>query len=440
MKYPPSPTPWPAPAAGGPVSASVRLPGSKSLTARYLLLAALADSPSQITGALTSRDTDLMIAALRALGAQILPDDAAPHPRPDPHPILTIQPRPIAGPAEIDVGLAGTVMRFLPPLAALTTEPVHFDGDHAARLRPMAPLIEALRELGVTIDDGERGHLPFTVRGSGAVKCSSVEVDASTSSQFLSALLLAAPAYGGLTVSSTGAVPSLPHVEMTLAALRTFGAQVQPGPASGPARSWQVSGRLTGQQLAVEPDLSNAGPFLAAAVVTGGKVTVQGWPKTTTQAGDLLKQYLTAFGADVTWTPEGLSVSGPDRPSGVELDLTPAGELTPTLAAIAAVASGPSRLNGIGHLRGHETDRLAALTTEINQLGGRARQLADGLEIEPAPLHGGVVETYGDHRMAMFAAVIGLVVPGVAIRDVATTSKTMPGFAECWQRFLDGEQ
>jgi 3-phosphoshikimate 1-carboxyvinyltransferase len=442
--------PWPAPFASTRIDASVCLPGSKSLTARYLVLAALADSPSHLSGALISRDTQLMIAGLAALGARIDVDDAGPHPSAqgtDPlgrpplpgtdqsghGPGLTVAPAPIAGPARIETGLAGTVMRFLPPVAALAREPVEFDGDPAARRRPMGPLIEALRALGVRVEDDGRGRLPFAVHGIGGVEHHCVGVDASASSQFLSALLLAAPALGGLDVTAPGPVPSAPHVQMTLAALRQFGAHAEPIP-----NGWRVGGRLGGRDVRIEPDLSNAAPFLAAGVVTAGRVTAVDWPSTTVQPGDLLREFLAAMGADVSWTPDGLTVLGPDRPRGVDLDLGAAGELAPTLAAIAAVATTPSRLTGIGHLRGHETDRLAALTREINRLGGRARELPDGLEIVPAPLHGGAVETYGDHRMATFAAVIGLVVPGVTIRDVATTAKTLPDFPERWTAMVNG--
>jgi 3-phosphoshikimate 1-carboxyvinyltransferase len=416
------------------VDATVPLPGSKSLTARYLVLAAQAASPTRLTGALLARDTDLMIEALRALGQHI---DVGPDG------VVDVVPGPVRGPALIDAGLAGTVMRFCLPLAALADAPVRLDGDPAARRRPMAGLIDAVRALGVVVDDDAAGHLPVTVHGTGGVARRSVRVDSSASSQFLSALLLAAPGLGGLDVAAVGAVPSRPHVEMTLAALRAFGAEVaclpDPGaPGDAQPRRWRVSGPLAGQNLTVEPDLSGAAPFLAAAVVTGGRVTVPGWPESTTQAGDLLRRFLPEFGAEVALTPAGLTVRGPARARGVDLDLAEAGELTPVLAAIATLAETPSRLTGIGHLRGHETDRLAALTAQIRHLGGRARELPDGLAIDPAPLHGGTVATYGDHRMAMFAAVIGLAQPGVAIRDVGTTAKTMADFPERWMAMVEG--
>jgi 3-phosphoshikimate 1-carboxyvinyltransferase len=373
-------------------------------------------------------------------------------------------------------------MRFCPPLAALASQPVSFDGDPAARQRPMAPLIAALRSLAVRIEDGGLGRLPFTVHGPGQSGPGRVVIDAAASSQFASALLLAAPAWGGLEVVLAGPAPSAPHIDMTLAALRQFGAEVEPltkrgapaadrpatipavpaassltgqvGPppasltgakgltatsASVPAAAgWRVSGSLSGRTVTVEPDLSGAAAFVAAAVATGGEVRVPAWPEATTQPGDFLRSYLPAMGAQVRRDSAGLTVNGPSQPRGADLDLSPAGELAPVLAALAAVADRPSRLTGIGHLRGHETDRLAALTTEINRLGGRARELPDGIAIEPVPLQAGRVQTYGDHRLAMFGAVIGLVVPGIEIEDIATTAKTMPDFRQRWTAMVEG--
>ncbi|MDR0625796.1 MAG: 3-phosphoshikimate 1-carboxyvinyltransferase, partial [Bifidobacteriaceae bacterium] len=293
--------------------------------------------------------------------------------------------------------------------------------------------------------DGQ--SLPFSVFGTGAVKGGSVSLDSSLSSQFLSALLLAAPRFQtGLTVRLTPAtLPSRPHVDMTVGALRRFGATVRLEGHS----AWRVEpGGLNGQDLTIEPDLSNAAPFLAAALVAGGSVRVPGWPATSDQPGGLLRDYLAAFGASVSYeeaapSPPPASGTGqltvkaePGQIKGVDLDLSRAGELAPTLAALAALAVGPSRLGGIGHLKGHETDRLRALTSEINRLGGRARETADGLEIEPAPLHGALVRTYGDHRMATFGALIGLAVPGVSVEDVGVTAKTLPTFPQLWREML----
>ena len=424
------PTPlWPAPVATGPVRATVPLPGSKSVTNRALLLAALAEGPGTVRRALRSRDADLMAAALRALGTGLTPT-AESASAVD----WTITPGPVRGGAAIDVGLAGTVMRFVPPMAALADGPVSFDGDPQARQRPMRQMLDALRALGVAVTgDG----LPFTVRGP--ITGGEVVLDASASSQFVSGLLLTAPRFPkGVTVRHQGPpVPSMPHIAMTVQMLRDAGATVD----DGEPNVWRVEpGPLAARDLTVEPDLSNAAPFLAAALVTGGEVTVPGWPERTTQGGDALRGLLAEMGADVRRTPDGLTVSGTGTVRGIDADLRDVGELTPTIAALAALADGPSRLSGIAPRRGHETDRLAALATEINRLGGDVRETADGLEIRPRPLTGGVFRSYADHRMATAGAVIGLVVPGVQVEDIATTAKTLPEFPRMWARMLGGDR
>jgi 3-phosphoshikimate 1-carboxyvinyltransferase len=415
--------------ASGPVDAEVRVPASKSLTARALVLAALADGPTLIRGPLRARDTLLMADGLRALGIGI--DDEGPEGD------WRVTPRPLRGGGAIDCGLAGTVMRFLPPLAALADGPVAFDGDPAARQRPMGPLLAALRALGVTVDDGGRGALPFTVHGTGAVRGGHAAIDAASSSQFVSALLLAGCRFDdGLALEALGPVPSHPHIEMTLAMLSDAGVRAeQPAPGR-----WTVApGRPRAGQVAMEPDLSNAAPFLAAALVCGGRVTVRDWPLATTQPGDDLRRILPLMGAsEARLDGGGLTVRGEGAVHGVDLDLAHAGELAPTLAALAALADTASTLTGIGHLRGHETDRLAALATELNALGGQVEQTSDGLVIEPAPLRGGVFHTYGDHRMATAGALLGLRVPGILVEDIATTAKTLPGFTELWSGMLAG--
>ncbi|MEV5414405.1 3-phosphoshikimate 1-carboxyvinyltransferase [Thermopolyspora sp. NPDC052614] len=416
---------WPAPTASGPVRATVRLPGSKSVTNRALPLAALAEAPGTVRRALRSRDADLMAAALRALGAGLTASDESVSAA-DWH----VVPGPIRGGASIDVGLAGTVMRFVPPIAGLADGEVRFDGDAAARRRPMGPLLAALRELGARVDGDA---LPFTIRGP--IRGGEVTLDASASSQLVSGLLLAAPRFDkGVTVRHVGPpVPSAPHIEMTVRMLREAGARVDDGERD----VWRVEpGPIAALDLTVEPDLSNAAPFLAAALVTGGEVTVPGWPERTTQGGDALRGLLAEMGATVTRVPEGLRVTGTGRVGGIDADLHDVGELTPTIAALAALADGPSTLRGVAHLRGHETDRLAALAAEINALGGDARETADGLEIRPRPLRGGVFHSYEDHRMATAGAVIGLVVPGVEVENIATTAKTLPEFARMWARML----
>ena len=418
---------WPAPHPHGPVSGQVTVPGSKSLTNRALILSALADGPSALTGVLAARDTSLMRAALVSLGTGISETGG----------VVTVTPGSLKGPAEVDCGLAGTVMRFVPPVAALADGPVCFDGDRYARERPMSVVLDALRTLGASIDDGGSGTMPFTVHGTGSMPGGTVTVDASASSQFVSALLLAGARYdAGVDVRHDGKpVPSLPHIEMSVAMLRERGVTIDD---SDPNR-WVVSpGPIAAHDTAIEPDLSNAAPFLAAAVVTGGSVTVTGWPDSTTQPGGMLPEIFTRFGASVSRSAAGLTVTGTGTVDGVDLDLHDVGELTPVIAAVAAAASGPSYLRGIAHLRGHETDRLAALETELNALGGDVVQTADGLEIRPRPLHGGLFGTYHDHRMAHAAAVAGLVAEGIEIENVATTAKTMPKFADVWAGLVGG--
>lgn len=417
--------PWPAPTATGPVHATVTVPGSKSITNRALVLAALSDGGGTLTGALRSRDSDLMVGALRALGLTVTVDGTSV--RVEPH-------RGLSGPADIDCGLAGTVMRFVPPAAAIADGEVRFDGDPRARERPMGTVLGALRALGATIDGDA---LPFTMRGTGNLPGGEVTIDASASSQFVSGLLLAGARYDrGLTVHHDGKpVPSLPHIDMTVAMLREAGVEVD----DAEPNTWRVApGPVGAREWAVEPDLSNATPFLAAAAVTGGTVTVTGWPANTTQPGDTIGHIAERMGATVTRDARGLTVTGPDRLTGIDIDLRDVGELTPTVAAMAALAGGPSVLRGIAHLRGHETDRLAALVAEINGLGGAATETDDGLAIRPATLRGGRWRAYEDHRMATAGAIVGLAVPGVEVDDIATTAKTLPDFPSMWTRMLEG--
>lgn len=409
------------------MSGTVSLPGSKSLTNRALLLAALADGPSRIIAPLWARDTELMAEALTALGAQVERAGAD----------CIVRPAPLHA-AEIDTGLAGTVMRFVPPMAALADGAVRFDGDAYARERPMATLIDGLRQAGVVVEDGGRGTLPFAVIGTGTVAGGQVHIDATASSQFVSGLLLSAARYDkGLEVVHVGAdrVPSLPHIEMTLHMVRQAGVDAA---ATGPA-SWVVlPGPVSPRDWVIEPDLSNAAPFLAAAVITGGTVTVPSWPAETTQAGDALRDLLTQLGASVTRTPDGLVVRGGDQVNGIDVDLHDVGELTPVIAAIAATASAPSTLRGIGHLRGHETDRLAALATELGRLGAEVTEQSDQLSIRPRALHGATWRAYADHRMATAGAVLGLVVDDVLVDDIGSTAKTLPDFPALWSSLVGG--
>ncbi len=420
---------WHAPTPTVPVSASVRLPGSKSLTNRYLVLAALAEAPSRLRGPLRSRDTLLMAAALQVLGAAVEDDYGSD----DWH----VLPGAVRGGTRVDCGLAGTVMRFLPPLAALADGPVRFDGDLQAQARPMGPVLQALRALGVEVQDEGRGTLPFTVQGHGSgVRGGTAVLDASASSQFVSGLLLSGARYDrGVTVVNDGKpVPSEPHLAMTVETLRDCGVVVDDSTPS----TWRVEpGPIGALDVQVEPDLSNAAPFLAAALVTGGRVRIPDWPERTTQAGDHMRDLLDQMGAEVSLEQDGLTVVGTGDLFGVDADLRDAGELTPVVAALCALADSPSHLRGIAHLRGHETDRLAALVTELNALGGDVTETDDGLTIRPRPLRGGVFHTYHDHRLAMAGAVVGLRVPGVEVENIGTTAKTLPGFAELWAQMLE---
>lgn len=420
-------TNWPAPTASAPVAATVTVPGSKSQTNRALVLAALAtdQGTSTVSGALRSRDTDLMIGALTTLGVTV--DGAGTD--------LTVSGRidPAPG-ATIDCGLAGTVLRFVPPVAALGGRSVTFDGDEQARSRPIAPLLDALRQIGVAVDgDG----LPFDVSGGGSVAGGTVAIDASASSQFVSGLLLSGATFrDGLTVVHTGeAVPSAPHVAMTVSMLRSAGVDVD----DERGNRWHVSpGPIAARDWAIEPDVSNAVPFLAAALVTGGRVRITGWPARSVQPVAAVIGLLETIGARVTRGDAHLEVAGPDGFDGFDADLREIGELAPSVAAIAALArpGSTSRLRGIAHLRGHETDRLAALTAEINRLGGRCEETEDGLSIVAAPLHGGEWLSYADHRMATAGAIIGLRTPGVEVHDIGTTAKTLPDFPGMWADML----
>ncbi|MGY5012050.1 3-phosphoshikimate 1-carboxyvinyltransferase [Streptomyces sp. 900105755] len=429
---------WPAPTARGAVDATVHVPGSKSVTNRALVLAALASEPGWLRRPLRSRDTLLMAGALRAMGVGI-DEGVGPDGSGEAWRVL---PAGLRGPATVDVGNAGTVMRFLPPVATLAAGGIRFDGDPRSYERPLHGVIDALRVLGARIDDDGRGALPLTVHGSGALDGGTVSIDASSSSQFVSALLLSGPRFNqGVEVRHTGrSLPSLPHIRMTVDMLRAVGAQVDTPESGGEPNVWRVTpGALLGRDLTVEPDLSNAQPFLAAALVTGGRVVIPDWPSRTTQPGDRLREIFTEMGGSCELTEYGLEFTGSGRIHGIDVDLGDVGELTPGIAAVAALADTPSTLRGVAHLRLHETDRLAALTKEINELGGDVTETADGLRIRPRPLHGGVFHTYDDHRMATAGAIIGLAVADVQIENVATTAKTLPDFPDLWTGMLGSE-
>jgi 3-phosphoshikimate 1-carboxyvinyltransferase len=433
---------WASRAAAGPVRARVQLPPSKSITNRALVLAALSDGPSVIGNPLRARDTRLAADALRALGTQITEITETTESRTDWR-VAPGQPAPGSA-VSVDVGNAGTVMRFVPGVAALTSAVVAFDGDARARQRPVGPILGALRQLGAEIEDGGRGAVPFTVRGTGAVRGGAVVLDASGSSQLVSGLLLAAPRFGqGVEVRHSGPpVPSAPHIAMTVRMLRAAGASVQELGSglsgSGRPEAWRVlPGRLDLGSVTVEPDLSNAGPFLAAALVTGGTVTIPDWPRDSLQAAGAILDVLGQMGAEYSFGADGLTVTGSGRVRGVTADLRDVAELAPVLTAAAAVAESPSVFTGLAHIRAHETDRLAALAKEVNALGGDITELPDGLEIRPRPLRAAEpFGTYDDHRMVMAAAVLGLAVPGLRVAGAETVAKTFPDFMDVWASML----
>ncbi|MDF7663937.1 3-phosphoshikimate 1-carboxyvinyltransferase [Bifidobacterium sp. ESL0763] len=453
--------PWPAPRALAPLHASVTVPGSKSLSNRYLILAALGSGPVTISELLRSRDTDLMADALRALSVGVTYDAA------DGTRVTVTPPKSgvFKGATGVYCGLAGTVMRFVPGLAMFADGPVRFDGDEQAYARPMHPLLDGLTQLGARIDyEGKKGFLPFTLtppdwHAGASASAAQVAIDSSASSQFVSGLLLIGSRLPhGLDLRHQGEkVPSMPHIRMTMADVNAAGGQ-----ATMPETAhWTVEHRdlRLPDGVVVEPDLSNAAPFLGAAMIAGGEVDVPNWPAATTQPGGLLPGILQHMGAHVTYggrpydeamasaanggdVPRnatlGVSMDGQIHGLG-EYDLSAAGEITPSIAALATLADSPSRLEGIGHLRGHETNRLAALVTEITRIGAQAEELPDGLLITPVPadrLHGAVMESYADHRMATFGAMIGLAVDGVKVRDIATTRKTIPDFPGMWHAML----
>ncbi|WP_099331760.1 3-phosphoshikimate 1-carboxyvinyltransferase [Actinomyces minihominis] len=431
---------WAAPTATRPISATVVLPGSKSQTSRAFVIGTIAQNPTRISGGLASRDTYLAARAMVDLGATLVFEDEGD--------LVIEPPQTLQGGATIDCGQAGTVMRFGSALAAFADGKTKLICDPTAEARPIGPLMDSLSALGAKVRYGKRkGYLPVSITGIPARKRKpqrseddewQVLIDTSSSSQFLSALLLTSPLIETPTVlRAEGRLPSWPYVAMSLEMLQAQGVNIQ----QTSSWSWRTNPtRPVGNPIQVEPDLANAGPFLAAAVLAGGSLTVRDWPTRTDQVGRYWVEILPKFGASVAMTAEGLTVTAPPGLtwSGVDLDLGPYGELAPTVAALCVFATSPSTLRGIAHLRGHETDRLAAMATEIRRLGAEARVLHDGIHIIPAPLRAAQLATYEDHRMATFAAIVGLRVPGCLVENIGTTAKTLPQFTTRWQAMLDG--
>jgi len=419
---------WSAPfRASKPISGAINIPGSKSVTNRALVLSALASSPSTLRRGLRSRDTDLMIKALSSLGVKIEIEED----------LWKITPAPFMGPAGIDVGNAGTVMRFLPPLASLAKGLISFDGDLRSHQRPLAPVIKALESLGVSIEHQGRYSLPLVINGAGYITGGEVEIDASASSQFLSSLLLVAPLMKqGLRIKNIGkSLPSKPHIEMTIAMLAQYGAVVD----TSIDNQWSVEPTtLSGVDLVIEPDLSNAAVFMAAPILCGGEVIIKDWPKKTTQPGDQLRQIFSEMGGEIDFVDQGLRVRSSGQIRGIDIDLGDVGELTPVIAALASLADSPSYLRGIGHLRLHETDRLSALKNELTALGAEVLEEESALRINPKPMKAGVFHTYDDHRLATAGALIGLAVDGVEVENIETTGKTITDFPALWSQLLNG--
>jgi 3-phosphoshikimate 1-carboxyvinyltransferase len=419
---------WSAPfRASKPISGAINIPGSKSVTNRALVLSALASSPSTLRKGLRSRDTDLMIKALSSLGVKIEIEED----------LWKITPAPLMGPAGIDVGNAGTVMRFLPPLASLAKGLISFDGDLRSHQRPLAPVIKALESLGVSIEHQGRYSLPLVINGAGYITGGEVEIDASASSQFLSSLLLVAPLMKqGLRIKNIGnSLPSKPHIEMTIAMLAQYGAVVD----TSIDNQWSVKPTtLSGVDLVIEPDLSNAAVFMAAPILCGGEVIIKDWPRKTTQPGDQLRQIFSEMGGEIDYVDQGLRVRSSGHIRGIDIDLGDVGELTPVIAALASLADSPSYLRGIGHLRLHETDRLSALKNELTALGAEVLEEESALRINPKPMKAGVFHTYEDHRLATAGALIGLAVNGVEVENIETTRKTITDFPALWSQLLNG--
>ncbi len=419
---------WSAPyRASKPISGAITIPGSKSVTNRALVLSALASSPSTLRKGLRSRDTDLMIKALSSLGVTIKIEED----------LWKITPAPLMGPASIDVGNAGTVMRFLPPLASLAKGLISFDGDPRSHQRPLGPVIKALENLGVSIEHQGRYSLPLVINGAGYLTGGEVEIDASSSSQFLSSLLLVAPLMKqGLKIKNVGKnLPSKPHIEMTIAMLAQYGAVVD----TSIANQWSVEPtKLSGVDLVIEPDLSNAAVFMAAPILCGGEVIIKDWPRRTTQPGDQLRQIFSEMGGVIDFVDQGLRIRSTGQIRGIDIDLGDVGELTPVIAALACFANSPSHLRGIGHLRLHETDRLSALKSELTALGAEVIEEESALRIHPKPMKSGVFHTYEDHRLATAGALIGLAVDGVEVENIETTKKTITDFPALWSQLLNG--
>lgn len=405
----------------GPLDATVSLPGSKSLTNRALVCAALADGTSVLAGALRADDTEAMLDGLAALGVVVTPDWAA-----DTVSVVGCAGRPPGDVALVDARLSGTTSRFLLPVAALGTGLRRVDGANRLRDRPMGPAMDALRALGAELHEvGAPGHLPVEVVG-GTLAGGEVAISGDVSSQFLSGLLLAGPAMRtGLTVRVTTELVSRPYVDMTVAVMTAFGAEVE----RPDDRTWVVAPQAyRATSYVVEPDASAASYAFAAAAIVGGRVTVEGLGTESLQGDLTFVDLLEQMGARVQRSTDRTVVEGTGTLRGIEADLSQVSDTAQTLAVVAAFARGATRITGIGFIRGKETDRIAAVVAELRRAGVDAVEEADGLVVHPGPIRPATIETYDDHRMAMAFALLGLRAPGIRIADPGCVAKTFPGY------------
>jgi 3-phosphoshikimate 1-carboxyvinyltransferase len=405
----------------GPFSATVALPGSKSIANRALVCAALGSGRSTLGNVPDGDDTMAMIAGLRTLGIDITLDERAAV-------VDGRAGRMAPGPRTLDAHLAGTTSRFLTAVAALGPGPYRVDGAPPLRSRPMGPLHAALAALGAKVRPvGREGHLPVDVERAG-LHGGQVALPGEVSSQFLTALMLVAPLLeGGLEIRLTSPLVSRPYAELTAAVMRTFGLH---GVDVGDERVRVPAGESRATSLVVEPDASSAAYFAAAAASgpRGSVVHVPGLGVTSVQADARFLDVLAEMGAGVERHREATTVRRGVTLRGVDADLSDCSDSVPTLAVVAALADGPTRIRGVGFVRAKESDRIGALATELRRCGADVDEHDDGLTIRPEPLHGATVRTYDDHRLAMAFAVLGLRVDGITIEDPGVVAKSFPGF------------
>jgi len=420
------PDPLPIVPFGGPVDATVRPPGSKSLTNRALLAAALASGRSRLTGVLFADDTDAMLGCVEALGAGVTLDREAR--------VVEVEGtggRLAEGPVELHAALSGTTSRFVAATLALGAGPFRLDGGEPLRARPMGPVLDAVRQLGATVtEEGEPGHLPVTVSG-GAVGIGPggerpvVALPGDISSQFVSGLLLAGACLpGGLRVELTTDPVSRPYLDMTVAVMAAFGAHAH---ADGPRAYVVEPGGYRPADYHVEPDASAASYLFAVAAVCGGRVRVEGLGEASLQGDVRFVDHLEAMGCTVRRAADAIEVEGGPL-HGIEADFEPISDTAQTVAAVATFAEGPTRITGIGFIRRKETDRIAAVVTELQRAGVSAVEEDDGFTVTPAPIRPAVIRTYDDHRMAMSFTLLGLRTPGIEIADPGCVAKTFPDF------------